>query len=57
MVVLLDASDRDAPRIDEPALSKLRRLGMTIELLRDEQTFGFVQRGRTNRCITRPCER
>ena len=46
MVVLLDASDGNAPRVDEPALSKLRRLGVTtIELLRDEQTFGLVLEG------------
>ena len=46
IVVLLDASDGDAPRLDEPVLSKLRQLGVTtIELLRDEQTFGLVLEG------------
>ena len=46
MVVLLDASDGDAPTLDEPALGKLRQLGVTtIELLRDERTFGLVLDG------------
>jgi hypothetical protein len=46
MVVLLDASHGDAPTLDEPALSKLRQLGVTtIELLRDESTLGIVLEG------------
>ena len=46
MVVLLDASEGEAPRLDEPALRKLRQLGVTtVELLRDERTFGLVLEG------------
>jgi hypothetical protein len=46
MVVLLEASDGEAPRLDEPALGKLRQLGVTtVELLRDERTFGLVLEG------------
>jgi hypothetical protein len=46
MVVLLEASDGDAPRLDELSLGKLQQLGVTsIELLRDERTFGLVLEG------------
>jgi hypothetical protein len=46
MVILLSAFDGGAPMFDEPALDKLRELGVTrIELLRDERTFGLVLEG------------
>ena len=46
MVILLSAFDGGAPMLDEPALDKLRQLGVTtIELLRDERTFGLVLEG------------